>query len=48
MEISDASSDYERLQTLLKNKEIIELNLNEAFERWTYLNELVEEIEKNH
>ena len=47
LEISNTSSDYARLQELLKNKEEIESDLNEAFERWTYLNELVEEIEKN-
>lgn len=47
IEISKVSSDYERLQALLKNKEQLEERLNEAFERWTYLNELAEKIEKN-
>lgn len=46
-EINGTASDYERLQelTILKNK--IENQLSIALERWTYLNELADEIEKN-
>lgn len=45
-EIITAASDYTRLELLLKKKEQLEIKLNEALERWTYLNELAEEIEK--
>jgi ABC transport system ATP-binding/permease protein len=47
IEISSISSDYERLHKLVKNKEQLDLKLEEAFDRWTYLNELAEEIVKN-
>jgi ABC transport system ATP-binding/permease protein len=47
IEISSILSDYEHLQKLIKNKEQLDLKLEEAFDRWTYLNELAEEIVKN-
>lgn len=46
-EIDDAASDFERLQKLITKKEQQEARLEEAIERWTYLNELAEEIDKN-
>lgn len=46
-QISEAASDYGRLQELLSDKEQLEVRLDEALERWTYLNELAEEIERN-
>ncbi|MCX7709021.1 MAG: ABC-F family ATP-binding cassette domain-containing protein [Clostridia bacterium] len=46
-EISNAASDFQRLQELLSKKEQLEIQLDTAIERWTYLNELAEEIEKN-
>jgi ATP-binding cassette subfamily F protein uup len=46
-EIENASSDFERLQKLLSARETLEIQLNEAMERWVYLNELAELIEKN-
>lgn len=43
-EINEASSDFERLQRLLSARESLEAQLNEAMERWVYLNELAEAI----
>lgn len=40
------SSDFEKLQGLLARREELELRLDEAIERWTYLNELAERISK--
>jgi len=45
-EILEASSNYERLQELLSEKEQLEKKLDEAMERWVYLNELVESFSK--
>jgi ABC transport system ATP-binding/permease protein len=45
--INESLSDFERLQELLAHQEILEKQLNEAIERWSYLNELAEEISKN-
>lgn len=45
--INESSSDFERLQELLLKQEELEMQLNEAMERWEYLNELAEEIEKS-
>ncbi|MBK5251545.1 MAG: ABC-F family ATP-binding cassette domain-containing protein [Peptostreptococcaceae bacterium] len=45
--MQEASSDFERLQALAEEKEKSENELEEAFERWTYLNELYEEIQIN-
>ncbi|HEX2947830.1 MAG TPA: ABC-F family ATP-binding cassette domain-containing protein [Clostridia bacterium] len=42
--INEASSDFERLQKLLSAKEQLEKQLEEAMERWVYLNELNERI----
>ncbi len=44
--MSEASSDYTKLQELFKEKEITESKLEEKMERWIYLSELVEKIEK--
>ncbi|MFU0825090.1 ABC-F family ATP-binding cassette domain-containing protein [Clostridium sp.] len=45
--IDEASSDYGTLQDLLKEKEEVEKELEEKMERWVYLNELAEKIEKS-
>ncbi len=45
--ISEAASDYVLLQELLAHKEDLEKQLDEKMQRWVYLNELAEEIEKN-
>lgn len=44
--MSEASSDYTKLEELFKEKEIVESKLEEKMERWIYLSELVEKIEK--
>lgn len=44
--MTQASSDYTKLQELFKEKEIIENKLEEKMERWIYLSELVEKIEE--
>lgn len=44
--LSETSSDFEKLSQLLVQKEQLESELENAIERWTYLNELNEEIEK--
>lgn len=46
-QIEGAASDYEVLQKLLGEKEQLENQLEYLMERWTYLNELAEEIEKS-
>lgn len=45
--ILEASSDYVLLQELLSRKEDLEKQLEDAIERWSYLNELAEEIARN-
>ncbi len=45
--ICDSSSNFESLQELLPMQELIETQLNAAIERWTFLNELAEEISNN-
>ncbi len=45
--IDRAASDFGRLQELISKQEVLEKQLDDALERWTYLNELAEEIEKN-
>lgn len=45
--ISEVASDYVLLQELLAQKEDLEKQLDEKMQRWVYLNELAEEIEKN-
>lgn len=46
-EISKCGSDYVKLQELTEEKEKFEAELDEAMDRWVYLNELNEEIERN-
>lgn len=46
--INQAGSNYGLLQELLDIKRGLEQRLEELLERWTYLNELAEEIEKNN
>jgi ATP-binding cassette subfamily F protein uup len=43
--IAAAGSDYERLQTLTAAQQALQTSLEELMERWTYLNELAEQIE---
>ncbi|MEW6697761.1 MAG: ABC-F family ATP-binding cassette domain-containing protein [Bacillota bacterium] len=45
--INQAGSDYGLLQELLELQKGLEIRLEELLERWTYLNELAEQIEKN-
>ncbi|MHB8062607.1 MAG: ABC-F family ATP-binding cassette domain-containing protein [Ruminiclostridium sp.] len=47
IEIGKASSDFERLQDLLAKQQKLEEQLECSMERWTYLNELADKIEKN-
>jgi len=47
VEIDKASSDFERLQELLAKQQKLEEELEYEVERWTYLNELADKIEKN-
>lgn len=44
--INEASSDFTKLQELLSVKEQLEKQLEEAMERWVYLNELNDRINK--
>ncbi|HYE82031.1 MAG TPA: ABC-F family ATP-binding cassette domain-containing protein [Clostridia bacterium] len=44
--LAAAASDYVQLQALMKEKEEAEQQLEEKLERWVYLNELAEKIEK--
>jgi ATPase components of ABC transporters with duplicated ATPase domains len=46
LQIGQAGSDYLRLQELTAIQERLEARMNELLERWAYLNELAEEIEK--
>ena len=43
--INQAAADYSLLQQLLKDKEVLEAQLEEKVERWMYLNELAERIQ---
>jgi ATP-binding cassette subfamily F protein uup len=45
--ISSAGSDYVMLQDLTKEQKQLEEQLELLMERWTYLNELAEQIEQN-
>lgn len=47
LKIEGASSDFELLQSLLPMQEKLQGRLNEAMERWVYLNERAEEILKS-
>lgn len=44
---SELSSDYEKLMELSAQKEILTKQLDDALERWTYLNDLAEKIAAN-
>lgn len=46
-QMNESSSDYQRLQQIITEKGQLEKQLDDAIERWTYLNELAEEIERN-
>lgn len=46
-QMKEAESDYQRLQQLMAEKEQLEAQLDSAINRWAYLNELHEEIERN-
>lgn len=46
-EIDKSSSDFEKLQELLAKQQQLEEQLEYSMERWTYLNELAEKIEKS-
>ena len=45
-DIAANSSDYVKLQELSDKKELLEQELSEKMERWVYLNDLAERIEK--
>lgn len=45
-ELKAAAADFEKLQELLKRKDSLDIQLSQAMERWVYLNELAEAIEK--
>lgn len=45
-DIENTITDYEKLQKLIKEKEELELELAEKYERWEYLNELAQRIEE--
>lgn len=42
--IEKYATDFEKLNALVSEKEAVEKELEEAMERWTYLNELAEEL----
>ncbi len=44
-DIEEYSTDYEKLEGLLNDREVLEQELEEKMDRWVYLSELVEEIE---
>lgn len=44
--VADTTSDYVLLQDLIKEKEDLEVKLDEKMKRWVYLNELAEKIEQ--
>lgn len=46
-EMDASASEYSKLNDLIKEKEELEALLEEKYERWEYLNELVAEIEAN-
>lgn len=47
IKIDQAGSDFALLQELLTVQQSLEQQLNELLERWTYLNELAEDIARN-
>lgn len=46
-QVNAAASDYTLLQKLLSQQQTLEHRLEELMDRWTYLNELAEEIEQH-
>jgi len=44
-EITQAATDYTKLNELMKQKEEVEKELEKKMERWVYLNDLAEQIE---
>ena len=46
-EMSGITTDYVKLQELTEKKDSLEAELEEAMDRWVYLNELSEKIEEN-
>lgn len=45
--VVDAGSDYGKISEVMKEKEEVEIQLEQAMERWTELSMLIEEIEQN-
>jgi len=45
-EMQQLGIDYGRLQTLYAEQQRLEIELNELLERWTYLNEIAEQMEQ--
>lgn len=45
-DIESTVTDYEKLQKFIKEKEELELELAEKYDRWEYLNELAQRIEE--
>ena len=45
-EITLAATDYTKLNELMKQKQTLEKSLEKKMERWVYLNDLAEKIEK--
>ena len=45
-ETEKSASDYPKLKALMEEKEVIEKELEEKMERWEYLNELAEQIQR--
>lgn len=46
-DINEAAADYSKLQSILSEKEALEDKLEEKMDRWVYLNELAERIQKD-
>ncbi|MDQ0190364.1 ABC-F family ATP-binding cassette domain-containing protein [Alicyclobacillus cycloheptanicus] len=46
-QMEEAGGDVGRLQTLFEDQQALEARLNELMDRWTYLNERAEEIERS-
>ncbi|MFC0557450.1 ABC-F family ATP-binding cassette domain-containing protein [Halalkalibacter alkalisediminis] len=46
--VIDAGSDYGRISEVMKEKEEVESQLEQAMDRWTELSMLIEEIEQNN
>ena len=46
-ELANGGTDYTHLQKLMAEQNRLEAELEQALERWTFLSELAEEIERN-